>query len=250
MEPGEENISRKEPTPLSLEGAPIQMDVDVKPKPANRATAMNFRTQRDIKKVIATPKEQGSGAPSEPLNNGGDTFGGSSSSDASDTIAQARARMNSEPQEPTALSGSNGGGEDLDSEAPDKEECLLYAETIIEAIEFGAVWGLQIYAKDAEETAYVPNPKRKEKMIKLLAKILMRVGKKHPVELYFFLLLLGSYFPVFRKAQIHRTKVLAEKASQALLNEEANKEKDSGSSGKKRRSLKNDSEISDATIED
>lgn len=248
----ENNIPHKEPTPLSMEGASIQMDVDVKPKPASRATVMSIKRPGDIKKIIATPKESGSGIQDEPFIN--DAKSASSSSDA-DTIAAARARMNSEPPppptNPTSLS-SSAGGEYNDGEVINEEDGKFYAELLVEGFELLAVWVFTWWGKDADEDKYKPSQKSKTKLIYLLGKMLTRAGKKHPVELYFFATLILMYVPAFNAARENRKKVLAEKAAQALLNEESAAKKEAeggGSGGRKRRSLKQDSEISDATLE-
>lgn len=251
---GENNIPHKEPTPLSLEGA-MEMDMGVKPPPAVRRTPINIRTHRLIKDIISTPKETGSLDNNDTSHGQNIKDGAGNTSSESDVIDAARARMNSEPPTPTtnpvALSSSGGGGDDPNMEGIDEADSKLYAEMLVEGLELLAIMGFQWWGKDPDEDKYKPNPDRKKKLIYLLSKILRRAGKKHPVELYFFATLILMYVPAFKAAKDNRKRVLEERAAQTLLDQEKSQrgENEKTSSKRKIRSLKQDSDISDATIE-
>lgn len=249
------------PQPLSSEAPSAEIEIDPKKKPQDKKTIINFRTNDYIRKTVETPKDAPTHA--DPVASSSSSSSGSSSSSSSSSgapstkIDDVRNRMRNEASEPQSLSSSNSGGAGSDAEAPDADDCEMYADMAIELIDWVMIMLIQWYAKDAKEEEYRSDEKKKNRLKKMLAKMLMKVGKKYPIGVFFFGALILMYVPAARKAHAHKQKVDEEKAAQAAAEEASGKSKSgdsasasSGGSGSKRRRLKQDPEIVDANLEE
>lgn len=252
---GEEEIKQLNsgPMPLSSEAPSAELEIDPKKKPQDKKTIVNFRGPSYIKKTVETPKEAPAhNDPTGPASSSGSS-NGFSSAKPSDDLASVRQRLNSESSEPAPLS-SSGGGSSSDAEAPDAEDCEMYAEMAIELIDWVMIMLIQWYARDTQEEPYRSDEKKKNRLKKMLGKMLMKVGKKYPIAVFFFGALILMYVPAARKAHTHKQKVDAEKAAQAAAEEAAaakrSEDNASASSSGRRRRLKQDPEIVDATVTD
>lgn len=238
------------PMPLSSEAPSAEVEIDPKKKPSDKKTIINFRKNDYIKKTVQTPKDSSSQNINEPTQS-------SSSFSNSSSLDDARKRLSAEPQEPQSLSSSISSGGSSDGEAPDQEDCDMYAEMAIELIDWVMIMLIQWYAKDPKEDEYRSDEKKKNRLKKMLGKMLMKMGKKYPIGVFFFGALILMYVPAARKAHTHKQKVDEEKAArEAKEAAEAEAESkrsgggSSGESGSRRRRLKQDPEIVDAALEE
>lgn len=247
------------PKPLSSEApSSAEIEIDPKKKPSDKKTIINFRDKNYIRKTVETPKEPSAQNNNEPPPTSSSTSAGTGR--PSDNLDDIRRRLSSEPQEPQALSSSvNSGGGGSDAEAPDQDDCDMYAEMAIELIDWVMIMLIQWYAKDPKEDEYKSDEKKKTRLKKMLGKMLMKMGKKYPIGVFFFGALILMYVPAARKAHTHKQQVDTEKAEQAAREAAAAEAEESrrssgdsgsGSSGSKRRRLKQDPEIQDGNLEE
>lgn len=190
----EENTldNTKEPTPLALEGGIIQMELDTKPKPADKNTRINTQTSSVIKNIISTPKETGSSDPSEPTTK---TSGSSIP-----------------PKEPTRdiitrLEGDGDGNNSDKGPPPNPEENKDTAGMLVDGFNALFLFFIQLWSKDPDTQDYEVETDEKSKLKRYLGAILQRSGKKINPLWIFLGLLLVMYTPMLRKAYNHKKMV-------------------------------------------
>lgn len=189
----------KEPTPLSLEGATVQLDLPIKPPPAAKATPVAFNKPGLIKGIMGTNKETGSMDPevSEPK----------TSSSGSGGIP---------PVDKAALITRLGGDDDSNSGAPKgppptPEESNDTAGMIIDG--FNAIFLIftQAWSKNARVEDYEVDTEEKRKLKKYLSSIFFKAETKiNPIWLFIGLLLI-TYVPKLQAAWNHRKMVAEER---------------------------------------
>lgn len=186
-----------EPTPLALEGGTAQLDLDVKPKPAPKATNVVYKKKDFIQNIISTSKETGSVDPSEATGAASENPSGPKKEDPQAIISR--------------LAAADKGDED-NTPPPTEEETQDYAEMIVDGVDAIFVFLAQLWSKDSDDKEYQATPESKKKLKKYLAKILARAGKKYPIGWMFIGLMVVCYFPLAKKAHAHRKLVDEERA--------------------------------------
>lgn len=194
----EENISsetHQEPMPLSLEGGSKQIELDMKPKPADKKTNIGFN-KVSIKNIIDTPKE---GPQSDPLP-GSTNEGGSKP-----------------PKEPTndILARLDDGGDKGSSSGgtpPSPEESKDGAGMLIDGFNALFLFFIELWSKDPDTQDYEVETDEKAKLKKYLASILSRSENKIPPLWLFVGLFIITYIPMFRKAYKHKKMVDEQRA--------------------------------------
>lgn len=188
-----------EPTPLAQEGGATQLDLDIKPKPADKGTTVIYKKPNFIKDIIGRPKEGGSSDASE-------------SKEGAASQSQTQGPEKEDNQTILARLGSENKDEDSSTPPPTEEETQDYAEMIVDGVDAIFVFLAQLWSKDSDDREYQATPESKKKLKKYLAKILARAGKKYPIGWMFLGLMVVCYFPLAKKAHAHRKMVDEERA--------------------------------------
>lgn len=194
----EENPLSNEPTPLALEGGASQLELDVKPKPAPKATNVVYKDKDFIKKIIGTQKESGSIDPSEKAGAAPTQTSGPPKEDNQAIISR--------------LTAAEKSDDNISVDPPTEEETQDYAEMIVDAVDAIFVFCAQLWSKDSDDKEYQASNDSKKKLKKYLAKILARAGKKYPIGWMLVGFFAVCYFPLAKKAHAHRKIVDEERA--------------------------------------
>lgn len=189
----------KDPMPLSSDA--VKIDIDTKPKVADKATNVVRRRGDFLQNIINTPKESGSSDSTSTSSNS--TSSQSSSTKNSDTQS-ILAKLDSE--EPKSSSGSDNGPPPTQGESDDT------AGMMIDAFDAIFTFIAQLWAKDSDDREYKAETENKKKLKKYLSEILQRAQKKYPVAWLFAGLVLVCYFPMAKKAHDHRKLVNEQRA--------------------------------------
>lgn len=197
----DEQDKPKEPTPLSLEGGGM-MDIDTKPKPADKATRINSQTSSLIQKIVATPKETGSSDAPDPTSTNSEPKQGIPKVDPVAAIT----RLEEENR-------SSGGSP---PPPPNPERNKHGAGMLIDAFNAIFLFTVSIWSKDPDTKEYQVETEEKRKLKTYLAEIMEDSGKSIPPLWLFFGLFVITYIPMLWKAWQHRKLVEEERVKTKL----------------------------------
>lgn len=182
----------KDPKPLALEGAEVQMELDVKPKPQDKITNVKYGNKNLIKDMINVPKV---GQGEQPQAN----TTSASQAPPKEDIKAVQQRLAEEQKT-------------YEGEAPTMDECQDTAALFVDIIDFALTFLAQKFALDEDDKPYKVDADKKNKLKKHLATYLARMNKKYPIEFILILTVVTCYAPAFMKAYNHRKTVQEERA--------------------------------------
>jgi hypothetical protein len=88
------------------------------------------------------------------------------------------------------------------------DDFYLLAEVIVDIIEIIIVSLLRWYAKDNSDAPYLLTQTKKDRIVKLLCKVLIKYQQKFSIEFLLFLTVVTAFMTSARKAHKHRQEVL------------------------------------------
>ncbi len=94
----------------------------------------------------------------------------------------------------------------------DIEDFEMFADFTIEALELGTITLFRWWAIDDSDKPYEMTTKKKDKLKRLLTKILIRYAIKFPLVWLFLITLVIAHITPFRKAKLNRKDVLKQRA--------------------------------------
>lgn len=104
-------------------------------------------------------------------------------------------------------------------EAFDIEDFELFSEFTIEALEMGTSTLFRWWALDTTDAPYEMTVKKKDKLKRLLTKILIRYSIKFPLVWLFLVTLIITHVTPFKKAKLHRKEVLKQRVKKLPPNQ-------------------------------
>ncbi len=111
--------------------------------------------------------------------------------------------------------------EEQQGEKLDVEDFEMIADFLIEAMEVATSTGFRWWALDSSDAPYEMTVSKKNKLKKLLAKILIRYAVKFPLIWVFVFTMVLAHITPFMKAKEHRKKVLQAKKNKKKIPETA-----------------------------
>lgn len=213
----------KDPSPLALEGASTQLELDVKPKPQDKKTTVHFQNKNLIKNIIGTPKERPGGESEVNSDPSAQTVV------PKEEMKAIQERLSKEEKQ-------------YEGEAPTPEECEDTADMFVFIIDMIMTFVASKFAMDKDDKEYQVDATKKNKLKKYLAIYLAKMNKKYPIGFMLLLTAIGCYLPVFSKAYSHRKIVMEERAKKKATVIASNPDE----GGKRRRRRRFEEEATDS----
>lgn len=187
--------NKKDPTPLSQEGATIQLKLSTDPPPPDEKSTLKFRPKTYINDLISVQKEKGGDDTPEPQT--------SSSGSGAKTPPPADTKSIITRLGDEGDGGSSGGS----SAPPNPEQSKDGAGMLIDGFNALFLFAVGIWSKDPDAKEYQVDNEEKRRLKTYLTSIMHNSGKAIPPLWLFIGLFILTYIPMLWKGWQHRKLV-------------------------------------------
>lgn len=194
-EDNEEN--KKDPTPLSQEGATLQLKLSTEPPPADDKSTLKFRPNTYINDLINIKKEKGGDDTPEPQPSS------SGSGAKTPPPPDAKSIITRLGDEGDGGGSSSGGG----NAPPNPEQSKDGAGMLIDGFNALFLFAVGIWSKNPDPKEYQVETEEKKRLKTYLTSIMHNSGKSIPPLWMFLGLFILTYIPMLWKGWQHRKNV-------------------------------------------
>lgn len=195
----EQEEKKKEPTPLSQEGATLQLKISPDPPPAEEKSTLKIRPRGYINDLINIQKEKGGDETPEPKPS---SSGGGAKTPPPTDAKSIITRLGDEGP------GGGDGGTGGTKPPPDPEKTKDGAGMLIDGFNMLFLFFVGIWSKNADPKEYQVDTEERRRLKTYLASIMQDAGKSIPPLWLFVGLFIITYIPMLWKAWQHRKDVL------------------------------------------